>query len=125
MFAIPFATSLVLALLLGIVTDAIRVDDSTSVVIALVGCGVAAAAVSMATRGINGVVLGTIGGTSVIPIVLAIKVLRWPSAPVVGDGALLLFTAYFVAAIAGAMAGQRLAAGVIRERALRGPAQQI
>lgn len=113
MFAIPLATSLLLALLLGIFTDAVRVDGTPSLVVALVACAIAAAAVSMATTGFSGIVLGIIGGASVIPIVLAIKVVRWPTAPVLGDGgeaALVLFTAYFVAAVIGAVAGRRLAA---------------
>lgn len=112
-FAIPFATSLALALLLGIFTDAVRVDGTPSIVVALVACAIAAAAVSMVTRGFSGIVLGTIGGASVIPMVLAIKLLRWPTAPVLGNGgeaALVLFTAYFVAAVLGAVAGRRLAA---------------
>jgi hypothetical protein len=110
-FATPFATSLVLALLLGMFTDAVRVDGTPSIVVALVACAIAAAVVSIATAGFGGIVLGIIGGASVIPIVLAIKLLRWPTAPVLGDGgeaALVLFTAYFVAAVIGAVAGRRL-----------------
>jgi hypothetical protein len=110
-FAIPFATSLVLAMLLGMFTDAVRVDGTPGIVVVLAACAIAAAAVSMATTGLSGIVLGTIGGASVIPIVLAIKVVRWPTAPALGDGgeaALVLFTAYFVAAVIGAVAGRRL-----------------
>jgi len=78
----------------------------------LVACAIAAAAVSMAMKGINGVVLGALGGASVVPIVLAIKLVRWPSAPVLGDGdvVVVLLVAYFVAAIIGAVAGRRLTA---------------
>jgi hypothetical protein len=111
-FAIPIVTSLVLALLLGIFTDTIRVDGSMSLVVALVASAVAAAAISMVTR-VNGILLGAIGGASVVPIVLFIKFARWPAAPVLGDGAdagLVLFVAYFSAAVVGAFAGRRLAA---------------
>ena len=120
--ATPFATSLVLALLLGILTDAIRVDGSMSVVVALVACAVAAAAISMVTTGINGVVLGVIGGACVVPIVLAIKVVRWPTAPVLGEGgdaaALVVFTTYFAAAIVGAVVGQRLSTARFASRSV-------
>lgn len=109
MVPVPLATSLLLALLLGVFTDAIRADGSLGIVVALVACGVAAAGVSSATGGTRGVVLGIIGGASVIPLVLVIKLLRWPNAPVLGDGVPVLFTGYLLAAIAGAVAGRRLA----------------
>ena len=121
-FAIPFATSLVLGLLLGIFTDAIRVDGSMSVVVALLACAVAAAAVSMVTTGFSGVVLGVIAGGCVVPLVLAIKAVRWPTAPVLGDegdaAAIVLFTAYFAAAIIGAVVGRRLSAVQLASRSV-------
>jgi hypothetical protein len=41
----PLATALVLALLLGLVTDAVRVDGTLSTVVALLGCAITGAAV--------------------------------------------------------------------------------
>ena len=113
-FAIPFATSLVLALLLGIFTDAVRVDGSMSVVVAVVACAVAAAAISIVTTGISGIVLGVVGGACVVPLVLAIKAVLWPMTPVLGDGgdsaAIVLFAVYVAAAIVGAALGRGLSA---------------
>lgn len=118
---IPLAVSFALALLLGILIEPIRLDGTAGLVAAVAACAITGAWISALVRGLGGVVFGTVLGTSVIVLTLALKVARWPDAPVVGDGpggmwALFLF--YAAASLAGAALG--IAAGgvsrVIRRR---------
>lgn len=115
--AIPLATVFALAVLLGLVTDAIRLDWTLGVVVVMLGCAIVGAAVSMSVQGVLGVIAGAAAGAAVLPILLVIKAIRWPDAPILSDGgviALLLFAAYTVPAIVGAVGAHIVAAGLRR-----------
>jgi hypothetical protein len=58
------------------------------------------------------VVAGAVAGAAVLPLLLALTFVRWPEAPILGDGdaiALMALSAYGVAALVGALIGHALA----------------
>ncbi len=102
---IPVLLSSVLALLLGIVIEGVRVDGTPGLVLAILACAIAAGFVAASVRGFAGVFVGTLAGISVIALTLALKTIRWPDAPLVGDGAGWLLVLYGVASAFAALLG--------------------
>jgi hypothetical protein len=82
----PVVLSSVLALFLGIVIEGVRVDGTLGLVLAILACAIAAGIVAVWVRGVAGVFAGTLAGLSVIGLTLALKTIRWPDAPLAGDG---------------------------------------
>ena len=118
LLAIPLATVFALAVLLGLVADAIRVDGTLSMVVALLGCAIVGAAVSTSVQGVRGVIAGACAGAAIVPVLLVLKAVRWPDAPILGDDGgiitLLLVAVYFAAAALGAVSARTVGAGLRR-----------
>lgn len=105
MTAVPLVAALALAFLVGVLGESVRVDGTASLMAAVAVCAIAGASVAALMRGLKAVVLGSLAGTSVIPLTLALKYMRWPDEPLLGDAAGLVFVLAGAAAMVGALVG--------------------
>jgi len=82
-------------------------------VLAILACFVAAGLVAVVVRGLAGALIGTFAGMGVIVLTFALKTVRWPDAPLTGDGPAWLLLVFYgipsaVGAGLGAIAASRL-----------------